>query len=552
MGAACACAAVTGAKGETLTVTRATVSECPSSDGQRLTQCPAGTPVITTGRTDRTVLGLLHQPSRGNYAKHSRNLADAVWTATNMTCTRTATGMRGDANGASRCEATAAGGSVVQAITLASGPRAASFRLRRVTGTGTVEVTINGGTAWHAVSGMASGTSWVWVTPHQTVGCAPGCSVVSALSATLANPSIGIRLAELGDVVDVDFAQLEDGLYATLPIETGASGLARDADYVTGAAVAGVSAAGCAAVSLVSQDAPGVGGVRVFLATDTGTAWPLEGDSAASTLRSWDGTSEPSVSWQFAAGGLSRLRVTWQGSARRLTAAPGTSASAAFDGSMAQSTFVLGSLAAGAYSAAGVLSELVIDPSPTRCTAPVIDWLGDSIVAGTGSTPNTPPVQLAPLVGASVINGGVGGNTTAQCATRWTSTYRANGDPSLVWSCAVNDVASGITGAVAAANVQAVVLDALSLGARVTVTSIMPWKNSAGWTAGKQAESDSYGSLMAAWCASGRCTFVDTSSLGGGGGDPDVLAVAYDSGDHIHPNAAGAGAFAALVAAAAP
>ena len=42
--------------------------------------------------------------------------------------------------------------------------------------------------------------------------------------------------------------------------------------------------------------------------------------------------------------------------------------------------------------------------------------------------------------------------------------------------------------------------------------------------------------------------FVPTiASMGGGGGDPDVLAVAYDSGDLIHPNAAGATQLAALV-----
>lgn len=548
IGTACACAAVTGSTGEALTVARATVAECPSPDGQTLTQCPANRPVITTGRTDRTVLGLLHQPTRGNYAVHSRDLSQAAWTKTSMTCARTATGMRLDANGASRCESTVAGGSVVQSITLASGARSASFRIRRVTGTGAVEVTLDGST-WYAAPGLSSGTSWVWVTSLQTVGCAPGCAVVSGLSATLANPSIGIRLAELGDVVDVDFVQLEDGAFPTVPIETGAAAAARDVDYVYGSAVVGAVSTGCAAMMLVPQ---ATDGVRVLLATDPGTAWPLEAEFASGVLRSWDGTSEPTTSWQIATGGVSRVRVTWQGSARRLTAAPGTSSVVAFDGSMTSSVLQIGNLGAGAYSAAGVISELVYDSSPTRCTAPVIDWLGDSIVAGTGSAPDTPPVQLAPLVGASVVNGGVGGNTTAQCAARWTSTYRALGDPSLAWSCAVNDVATGITGAVAAANVQAVVLDALSLGARVTVTSIMPWKNSAGWTAGKQAESDSYDSLMAAWCASGRCTFVDTSSLGGGGGDPDVLAAAYDSGDHIHPNAAGAGAFAALVAAAAP
>lgn len=178
--------------------------------------------------------------------------------------------------------------------------------------------------------------------------------------------------------------------------------------------------------------------------------------------------------------------------------------------------------------------------------------MGDSIVYGNGSIPQTPPKKLGVLLGKAITNGGVGGNTTSQCATRWTSTYASAGFSSLIWSCGVNDVAGGISGATAAANAIAVLNDAKARGMRVTVTAIMPWKNSAGWDTTKQSEGAAYNTLVQAWAASNSSNYVATSSLGGGGGDGLVLATAYDSGDQIHPNSAGALAFATLVQAVNP
>jgi hypothetical protein len=167
-----------------------------------------------------------------------------------------------------------------------------------------------------------------------------------------------------------------------------------------------------------------------------------------------------------------------------------------------------------------------------------IVWLGDSIVAGSGSLPQTPPKKLSELLAKPVLNAGVGGNTTAQCATRWNSSY-AGGYRTLVWSCGVNDVAGGLTGAAAAARAIAVLDDAKARGMQVLVTGIMPWKNSAGWDSAKQAEGETYNALVQAWASSNSSTYVDTASLGGGGGDPLVIAAAYDSGDQIHPNGTG-------------
>jgi lysophospholipase L1-like esterase len=220
-------------------------------------------------------------------------------------------------------------------------------------------------------------------------------------------------------------------------------------------------------------------------------------------------------------------------------------------------TVYLGTTQVNSAHVNGVISQVVIDPSPSRCPENYpsqnlsIAWLGDSIIAGTGSTPSTPVQQLKAVTDpGSVFNLATGGYTTAQCATRWTSAaVTGAGHRTLIWSCGVNDMATGVSGATAWANTQAVVAAARAAGMKVIITSIAPWKNSSGWTAGKQTETAAYNAAASAWAGANGALYVDLFTPMGGGGDPDVLAVAYDSGDLIHPNATGAGIIASLVGA---
>lgn len=534
---------------------RASVAECSSNDGQTITQVESNVPVVSSGRTDETQLGVWVQPTRANYATHPRDLSQAVWVKTSMTCTKTATGMRNDANGASTCTASSSNSTVLQPIVLASGPRAFSVRIKRRAGTGTVNVTANGGTNWYATT---LGSGWTWVTPTQTPGCAPTCNAASAsLAGTMTNPSVGIQLAVSGDAVDVDFVQLEDGAYATLPIESGPTAAVRQTETMT-AAMASISSivdAGCAAGTLIPQD-PGAGAAYHFLAVTATNGWELYSSSANNTSRSYDGTNEPSVAYTPTPGTGNRFVSSWRSSTlvtQNQTA--GAQTSGAFDGTMGigYGVVAIGGTTTGANPAAGIVKGLMFDPSPGKCLDRVVDWLGDSIVANCGgacTSAQVPSAQLGASLHRVVVNAGVGGDTTAQCATRWTSTYKPGLSRSLVWSCGVNDVANSISGATAAANAQAVVTEAVALGRRVIVTGIMPWANSAGWTSGKDAEGLAYNAAMSAWCPANGCTYVSTDSLGTG--TPLVLSAGYDSGDHIHENPAGAAAFSALVAGANP
>jgi hypothetical protein len=162
---------------------------------------------------------LLIEPAATNLALHSRDLANAVWSGTTVTRAKNAVGADGVASGATTITATAASGTVLQASSHASQSRVFSAYIRRVTGTGAIQLTTNGGTNWDTVTISSLYTQ---------VACA---------AQTVASGTVGIRLAVSGDVIEVDFTQGEVGPVATSPIPTTAGTGTRNADAinVTGA-----------------------------------------------------------------------------------------------------------------------------------------------------------------------------------------------------------------------------------------------------------------------------------------------------------------------------
>ena len=145
-----------------------------------------------------------------------------------MTAAKTATGVDNSANSASTLTSSSANGTTLQAITLAVNTDSYSVYLKRITGTGEVDITINGGTTW---------------TPVTSSICKTGAGVVSGLlttsyvrcqtSLSVTNPSVGIRLVANGDSVAADFSQLEIQSVATSPILTTTGAVARSADSST-------------------------------------------------------------------------------------------------------------------------------------------------------------------------------------------------------------------------------------------------------------------------------------------------------------------------------
>lgn len=192
--------------GNLLATTRASVGYAQNSGGL-LISFGTGVPRIT----DK---GLLIEETRTNSAIQSRVMTNVAWTASNMTVATTATGADGVANTGTTLTSTAGNGTVLQSITLASAAYTYSVWLKRISGSGNVDITVDNGTTW---------TTQTLTTAYQQF----------QVTKTAANPIIGIRLVTSGDSVAADFNQLEAGSFATTPITTTTIAVARAADVIT-------------------------------------------------------------------------------------------------------------------------------------------------------------------------------------------------------------------------------------------------------------------------------------------------------------------------------
>jgi hypothetical protein len=157
-------------------------------------------------------LGLLIESARTSVPLWVRDFTNAAWTKTNITAAKDQTGITGVANSASSLAATAANGTALQAITLASSARFQATYVKRLTGTGVIEMTMDNGSTWTPITVTAAWTR------------------VSIPTQTLANPTVGFRIVTSGDAIAVDFPQNENGAFATSPIWTTSAAVTRAAD----------------------------------------------------------------------------------------------------------------------------------------------------------------------------------------------------------------------------------------------------------------------------------------------------------------------------------
>lgn len=157
------------------------------------------------------------EPDATQDCRYNRDMTNAVWVKTNITPTLIAdNGM--DNGESSRLEATSANGTVFQTFTDASTNRVYSAYVRRNNGSGTIEMTLDGGASYTDITSLINANTYTPIDIQQT----------------LANPEFGFRIVASGDIIDVDFNQLEDGDLVTSPIENGTGGsLVRDATLLT-------------------------------------------------------------------------------------------------------------------------------------------------------------------------------------------------------------------------------------------------------------------------------------------------------------------------------
>lgn len=159
--------------------------------------------------------GLLIEEQRTNLALRSNDFTNATWVKTNITASLNQTGPDGVSNSASSITASSSNATVLQTITSASAQRAASCLVKRITGSGTIQMTMDNGTTWTAVT----------VTSDWTV--------VSIPSQTVTNPVVGFRIVTSSDAIAVFGFQLENGAFPTSTITTTSASVTRNADVAS-------------------------------------------------------------------------------------------------------------------------------------------------------------------------------------------------------------------------------------------------------------------------------------------------------------------------------
>lgn len=292
--------------------------------------------------------GLLVEEARTNVVLWNRDLTNAAWTASNVTVAKDQIGADGVAASASSLTATSANGTVLQAITLGSSARFQSAYVKRLTGTGTINMTMDNGATWTAIVPTAS---WTKLTvPTQT----------------LANPTVGFRIVTSGDAIAVDFVQNENGAFATSPILTTTASATRAADVITltGAALAAIQGANGWVLAQTNTLVNGTGTYSPYIVAggNVNNNTFVRVNTATTSYSKFAGTVLNSTLGSGAYNtGRVKTGVTWSAAGRSLAANNGTVATDA-NAPTSPTTVYLGS-ANGTVPSNGLIERITIGTS---------------------------------------------------------------------------------------------------------------------------------------------------------------------------------------------
>lgn len=166
--------------------------------------------------TNSTCNGILWEKGYTNYLLWCRDATQSsVWTCTNITPSKDQIGIDGVGNTASSLYATSNNATCIQQVTLSTGWWQSSVYLKRIAGSGAVKISIDNGNTWFTVD-LSNGL-WNRV----------------AKGARNSNPTLGILIASAGDIIAMDYGQIEIYYYsnlATSPILTTTTPVTRSSD----------------------------------------------------------------------------------------------------------------------------------------------------------------------------------------------------------------------------------------------------------------------------------------------------------------------------------
>lgn len=167
--------------------------------------------------------GVLIEEARTSLETWSRDATRAAWSKTDIAAAKDREGIDGVANAATRLTATGANGTCVQAVTSAQANRVLQVFVQRLTGSGAVELTLDGGSSWTDIAATLDGGAGLYNGFHR----------FAVTQAALTDPAIGLRIAADGDEIAVDYANLQSAGFATSPVLAAGSLRSRASDRLS-------------------------------------------------------------------------------------------------------------------------------------------------------------------------------------------------------------------------------------------------------------------------------------------------------------------------------
>lgn len=251
-----------------------------------------------------------------------RDMTDASWVkGATMTVTKDGIGIDGAANSCSRLTggAVAATNTAFQTLTAAASSRTYSVWLKRVTGTGTINISQDGGSTYTDVTSQINTSTFTRV----------------SLTASVLNAAMGIQVVTSTDVILADFNQFEALSVATSPMAT--AGAARNTDTLTYPKAGNylTSAGTCYAELFHMSTDTALGRFYVCAEDASGRLLYTAIGAADTSISSYDGTTINTKSGIASlATGVRKCASSWGLAGQVITGGGITVTTAAFDGVM--------------------------------------------------------------------------------------------------------------------------------------------------------------------------------------------------------------------------
>lgn len=307
-------------------------------------------------------IGMAFWPTATNVigSAQYRDFTHADWNVTNCSITAGAVTLIDGTSVSDKNTLTASGANgtiILDPYTSVSGVHAGGVFIKRKTGTGAIEVTVDGGSTWVAVTTQVAGDS--------------GWHLCQTTLPTVTDPEFGVRLVTSGDAVYLDFAQMDDGKarVSVHPIEGGAtlaaqSMIAADATN-SPTLIVDVKGAVYAEAQLLPDDFSIL--KAYIISGGNASSRILVSDNGSDDLQSSDGTN----ALTFSNGIISYTKAVsyWWDSSKQISSNGSSSSAGNYDGSWTVGTIYIGSRQPGVSQFNGIINKVVFYPNQPKTQA---------------------------------------------------------------------------------------------------------------------------------------------------------------------------------------